>query len=130
MSTSTEPPADLVLGSFTDPKLPVRSIDVAVFHDVLHHVQERGAYLQALARYLTPSGRIVVIDYEGGMGPHREQPALEVTRQQLLGWMKDAGFAQADEVKLFPDKYFLVFAKRSAAQAAAPQRTRDAGQGR
>jgi len=25
--------------------------------------------------------------------------------------MRDAGLAQVDEVKLFPDKYFLVFAK-------------------
>ena len=26
--------------------------------------------------------------------------------------MKDAGLAQVDEVKLFPDKYFLVFARK------------------
>ena len=32
--------------------------------------------------------------------------------QQLAGWMKDAGFAQVDDVKLFPDKYFLAFAKK------------------
>ena len=61
---------------------------------------------------LSPAGRIVVIDYEGGKGPHSSQPELEVTREQLAGWMKDAGFAQVDDVKLFPDKYFLAFAKK------------------
>lgn len=103
---------ETVLGKFTDPALPVKSIDVALFHDVLHHVEHRGAYLKTLAGYLAPSGRIVVIDYEGGQGPHRDRPELEVTRAQLAGWMKDAGLAEVDDVKLFADKYFLAFAKR------------------
>ena len=103
---------ETVLGKFTDPALPVKSIDLALFHDVIHHVENRAAYLKTLAGYLAPAGRIVVVDYEGGKGPHSSQPELEVTRQQLAGWMKDAGLAQVDDVKLFPDKYFLVFAKK------------------
>jgi cyclopropane fatty-acyl-phospholipid synthase-like methyltransferase len=103
---------ETVLGKFTDPALPVKSIDVAVFHDVIHHVENRAAYLKTLATYLAPAGRIVVIDYEGGMGPHRGEPQLEVTRDQLAGWMKDAGFSQVDDVKLFADKYVLAFAKK------------------
>jgi cyclopropane fatty-acyl-phospholipid synthase-like methyltransferase len=103
---------ETVLGKFTDPALPVKSIDVAVFHDVIHHVENRAAYLKTLATYLAPAGRIVVIDYEGGMGPHRGEPQLEVTRDQLAGWMKDAGFSQVDDVKLFTDKYVLAFAKK------------------
>ena len=103
---------ETVLGKFTDPALPVKSIDVALFHDVIHHVENRGAYLKTLATYLSRAGRIVVIDYEGGKGPHSAQPELEVTREQLAGWMNEAGFAQVEDVKLFSDKYFLAFAKR------------------
>ena len=103
---------ETVLGTFTDPALPVKAVDVAIFHDVIHHVENRSAYLRALAGYLAPSGRIVVIDYEGGKGPHREQPELEVTREQLTAWMRDAGFAQVEDVRLFPDKYFLAFARK------------------
>ena len=104
------PNVETVLGKFTDPALPVKSIDVALFHDVIHHVENRAAYIKTLAGYLAPSGRIVVVDYEGGRGPHRDQPSLEVTREQLAGWMKDAGLSQIEDVKMFPDKYFLVFA--------------------
>jgi ubiquinone/menaquinone biosynthesis C-methylase UbiE len=103
---------ETVLGKFTDPALPVKSVDLALFHDVIHHVENRAAYIRTLAAYLAPAGRIVVIDYEGGKGPHREQPELEVTRQQLAGWMKDAGLAEIEDVKLFPDKYFLAFARK------------------
>lgn len=103
---------ETVLGKYTDPALPVKNIDLALFHDVMHHVKERAAYIKTLAAYLAPSGRIVVIDYEGGMGPHSADPALQVPREQLIGWMKDAGLTQVDDVKLFTDKYYLCFAKR------------------
>ena len=98
-----------VLGRFTDPALPVKNVDVALFHDVMHHIEKRAEYIKTLAPYLAPSGRIVVVDYEPGKGPHRDQPQLEVSRAQLAGWMRDAGFAQAEDVTLFPDKYVLIF---------------------
>jgi ubiquinone/menaquinone biosynthesis C-methylase UbiE len=103
---------ETVLGTFTDPRLPMKNIDVALFHDVMHHIEKRAEYISTLAGYLVLSGRMVVVDYEPGKGPHREQPQLEVSREQLATWMLDAGLAQVDDVKLFPEKYFLVFARR------------------
>jgi ubiquinone/menaquinone biosynthesis C-methylase UbiE len=101
-----------VLGSFTDPKLPVTSVDLAFFHDVLHHVENRGEYLKALARYVSPRGRIFVVDFEGGKGPHTQQPELQVSREQLAKSMAAAGFTQIDDAKLFPDKFVLTFARK------------------
>jgi precorrin-6B methylase 2 len=103
---------ETVLGKFTDPALPAKNVDLALFHDVMHHVQERAAYLKTLAAYLAPTGRIAVVDYEGGVGPHRGDPSLQASREQLVGWMKDAGFRQVDDVKLFTEKYYLVFARQ------------------
>ena len=101
-----------VLGKFTDPTLPAKNIDMVFFHDVLHHVEDRAAYLKSLGPYLKPTGRVVIIDYEIGQGPHGKQPELQVTREQLAAWMTAAGFRQSDDVKLFSDRYFLVFSKR------------------
>jgi len=100
-----------VLGSFTDPKLPV-TVDTAFFHDVLHHVENRGDYLKTLAKYIAPAGRIFVVDFEGGKGPHAQQPELQVSREQLGAWMKAAGFTQAADAKLFDDKFVLTFARK------------------
>lgn len=100
-----------VLGTFTDPALPVKNIDAAFFHDVLHHVAGRADYLKTLAPYLSNTGRIVVVDYEGGQGPHRTDATLQVPREQLAGWMAAIGFRQVAEVKLFTDKYVLVFGR-------------------
>jgi ubiquinone/menaquinone biosynthesis C-methylase UbiE len=101
-----------VLGTFTDPMLPATNVDAAFFNDVIHHVEKRAEYLKTLVRYLSPRGRIAVVDYEPGKGPHSSQPELEVSREQLATWMRDAGLQQVDDVKLFPDKYFLVFARQ------------------
>jgi ubiquinone/menaquinone biosynthesis C-methylase UbiE len=101
-----------VLGVFTDPKLPVTNVDLAFFHDVLHHVENRGAYLKTLAQYIAPAGRIVVVDFERGQGPHAQQPELQASREDLTAWMKEAGFSLAAEAKLFQDKYVLTFARK------------------
>ena len=101
-----------VLGKFTDPSLPARDVDVAFFHDVLHHVENRAAYIKSVAGYLKPGGRIVVIEFNPGDSPHKDQPALVVSKEQAAQWMSAAGFASAEDVNLFPDKWFAIFARR------------------
>ena len=102
---------ETVLGKYTDPNLPVKNVDLVFFHDVLHHIQDRGGYLKSVSGYLKPGGRVVVIDYEQGQGPHKAAPELEVSREQLGGWAKDAGLKQVQDVKMFSDRYFLVYSK-------------------
>jgi ubiquinone/menaquinone biosynthesis C-methylase UbiE len=101
-----------VLGKFTDPSLPARDVDVAFFHDVLHHVENRAAYLKSVASYLKPGGRVVVIEFNPGDSPHKAEPQLVVSREQTAGWMADAGLVQAEDVQLFPDKYFVVYRRK------------------
>ena len=101
-----------VLGKYTDPNLPVKNVDVIFFHDVLHHIQDRAGYLKAVTAYLKPSGRVVVIDYEKNQGPHKDQPDLQVSREQLGAWAKGAGLKQVEDVNLFPDRYFLAYSKQ------------------
>ena len=43
-----------VLGAFEDPKLPRRDVDVAFFHDVIHHIEKRQEYFLATAAYMAP----------------------------------------------------------------------------
>ncbi len=99
-----------VLGEFDDPNLPTR-VDVAFFHDVLHHIEHRQAYLKKLATYLEPDGRVVVIDviFDRPDGPHRNQPEMHITQEQVRVWMAAAGFPVMQEIDLFDDKFFVVF---------------------
>jgi arsenite methyltransferase len=103
---------ETVLGKYSDPNLPVRNVDMVFFHDVLHHIQDRAAYLKTVAGYLKPGGRVAVIDYEPGQGPHKGHPDLEISREPLGAWAKEAGLKQVEDVKMFPDRYFLVYSKQ------------------
>lgn len=100
-----------VLGKFTDPNLPVRSIDLAFINDVLHHIQDRPTYLKNLAGYLKPSGRIAIIDFAPELGGHKNQPELQVTEQQAATWMAVAGLKPVEKLDFFPDKWFVIYGK-------------------
>jgi arsenite methyltransferase len=101
-----------VLGKFTDPALPASNVDVAFINDVLHHIEDRGAYLKNLGRYLKPTGRIALIDFHPEQGGHRNQPELQVSKEAAAALMAGAGFKPVEEVPLFTDKYFVIYARR------------------
>jgi ubiquinone/menaquinone biosynthesis C-methylase UbiE len=100
----------LVLGEFEDPKLPA-SVDLAFINDVLHHIENRPTYLKNLAKYLKPGGRIAVIDFRPGMGGHRDQPELQTPQDVATKWMAEAGLKPVEEIKLFEDKWFVIYGK-------------------
>ncbi len=121
---------ETVLGEFTDPNLPTQDIDLAFFHDVLHHVEDRAGYLKNLARYIKPEGRIAIIE-RGRHGPgerghsqpgerrdnrpagREARPEMHMTQEQVTAWMADAGFQPAEEYYLFDSgKWFVVYSRR------------------
>lgn len=101
-----------VLGKFTDPALPAMDVDLAFFHDVLHHIEDRAGYLKSLARYMKPSGRIAVVELDPERGSHRDDPALRLTKEQVAGWMSAVGFTPTDEFNLFDDKWFVIYGRK------------------
>jgi ubiquinone/menaquinone biosynthesis C-methylase UbiE len=81
-------------------------------HDVLHHVEDRQAYLKNAARYVKTGGRFAFVELDAKTGAHRDDPKLQLTREQLAAWMADVGFAPLDEFQMFKDKWFVVFARK------------------
>jgi ubiquinone/menaquinone biosynthesis C-methylase UbiE len=100
-----------VLGTFTDPALPVRNVDVAFIYDVLHHIEGRGEYVKTLGAYLKPTGRIAVVEFHPGKGGHPNQPELQVTRPEGDALMAAAGFKPAEVIELFDEKWFVIYAR-------------------
>jgi ubiquinone/menaquinone biosynthesis C-methylase UbiE len=100
-----------VSGQFTDPALPVHDLDLAFIFDVLHHIEHRETYLRNLVRYLKPTGRVAVADFHPELGPHRDDPALQVTRDQANAWMAALGFKPAKNIALYDDKWFVIYVR-------------------
>lgn len=102
---------ETIYGEYTDPLLPA-PVDLAFINDVLHHIENRAAYLKALTGYLKPTGRVALIDFYPDKGGHRDQPALQVSREEADALMAAAGLKVLEEVKIFDDKYFVIYVKR------------------
>jgi len=102
-----------VLGAFTDPRLPA-VVDVAFFHDVLHHIEDRTGFLKALAPSVKATGRIAIVEYDAVKGPHSAVPALQVTKEQLDAWMADIGFKPVRRIDdLFTDaRWFVIYGRK------------------
>ena len=115
-----------IAGEPMDPKLP-EPADVALLHDVLHHVENPAAYIESLAKYLKPTARIVVVDYLAKRGPHRDDPSLQVGKEEAAKLLAVIGFKPVDDIALFSDRYFVIYAAASTpgtagtAQQVRPQ---------
>ena len=40
-----------------------------------------------------------------------DQPELRITKEQTDSWMAAAGLKPSEEIELFPDKWFVVYAR-------------------
>jgi ubiquinone/menaquinone biosynthesis C-methylase UbiE len=101
-----------VLGQFADPLLPSADVDVAFMHDVLHHIEDKAVYLKQLVRYMAPSGRIAIVEPDARKGPHADDPKLQVTKEELDGWMSNAGFVRSEEIPLSEAKWYLIYRRK------------------
>lgn len=100
-----------VLGTFTDPKLPA-PVDLALMNDVLHHVQDRAGYLKTLASQMKRGGRLAIVDYTADGSPHKGNPELIVTEQQVNEWTAVAGLERTQAFALYSDRFFVIYTRR------------------
>jgi len=103
-----------VKGEFSDPKIPARDVDLGFFYDVLHHIENRAAYLKALGSYIKPTGRIALIEMnrDDPKTPHRNDPHMLLSKDEVKSWMAAAGFHPVQEFDLFGmPKWFIVYSR-------------------
>ncbi len=102
-----------VLAAPDDPKLPPASVDTIFFCDVLHHIANRGAYYQKLAKALKPGGRIVIIDFYKKKLPVGPPESMKISEEEIVAELKSAGFRQTRSFDFLPYQYFLTFQPQS-----------------
>jgi len=101
-----------LLGKATDPSLPAADVDLAFLHDVLHHVEDRPAFLKQAVRYLKPGARFAVIELNPATSPHRDDSRLVLDKAQVSALMKDVGLVEAEDVRVSSDKWFVIYRRQ------------------
>lgn len=61
-----------ILGGMDDPKLPPKSIDLAIMVDVYHELQQPQVFLQRLKDAFKPNGRLVLLEFR------KEDPKIPI----------------------------------------------------
>jgi predicted methyltransferase len=105
----------LVLGTETDPKLAVASLDLALLLDVYHHLNYPGPMLAHLRDSLRKGGRLAIVDYYRRPGAMPFQDALEHIRAdqpEVIKEVEAAGFhLLSKDDHIANSQYVLVFQK-------------------
>jgi SAM-dependent methyltransferase len=105
-----------VLGTATDPKLPV-GLDAVLMVEVFHESQSGGSsgaiatLLRNVARSLKPQGLVGIVDFlpgDGGPGPSAEE---RIDPDAVIRIVQEAGLVLQAREAVPPFQYLLVFGK-------------------
>jgi len=88
-------------------RLPARSADLVLVHQVLHYLADPAAAVAEAARLVMPGGRLLIVDF----APHQLEHLREEHQHRRLGfaddemggWLKGAGLTPSAPVALPPD---------------------------
>jgi ubiquinone/menaquinone biosynthesis C-methylase UbiE len=98
-----------VLGTPTDPKIPVGSLDAVLIVDAYHEVEQPITLLGNVAKSLKPTGTIGIVNYKkdgGGPGPAMEE---RVDPEQVIGDARAAGLELRKRENFLRYQYLLTF---------------------
>lgn len=80
----------LVLGEPHDPRLPPRSVDVALLVHMYHEIAQPFGLLANLAPAMRPGGRVAILDVDGPIRAHGTPRALLVCELAAVGYREAA----------------------------------------
>ena len=101
----------LILGGFTDPKLPAGGVDVELVLDVYHHFDEPAKMITALRPALKPNGHLVIVEYHKADSP---QPG-HILREwsDVVKEVEANGFRLLSKIdRITANQYMLTFVTR------------------
>lgn len=97
-----------VLGGMDDPKLPPKSIDLAIMVDVYHELQQPQVFLQRLKDAFKPGGRLVLLEFRK---EDPKVPILEVHKmsvEEVKQEMEAEGLVIDKVIETLPWQHIIV----------------------
>ena len=97
-----------VLGGMDDPKLPPKSVDLAIMVDVYHELQQPQLFLQRLKDSFKPGGRLVLLEFRK---EDPKVPILEVHKMSVAEVKQELeaeGFVIEKVIDVLPWQHIIV----------------------
>lgn len=99
----------LVLGTMDDPKLPPKSLDIAILLSTYHEIAQPIDFIKKVRLALKPQGILAILEFsdESPIGPPMR---VRLPEDLVINELKQAGFTLSQrQTFLMPYQYFLIF---------------------
>ncbi len=103
-----------LLGTETDPRLPVNSIDLVLMIDVYHEFSQPAAMLKAIRKALKPTGRIALVEFRAEDPEVPIKPEHKMSKQQILKEFPANGMKLIDQFDKLPWQHLMFFSRDDA----------------
>ena len=107
---------EIVLAAPGDPRLPEGAIDLIFTSNTYHHIEDRPSYFARVKRFLSPGGRIAILDYREDAGWFQCLFGHATPPDAIEREMGEAGYEVVARPGFLEDQTFLVFAPRGGGQ--------------
>jgi arsenite methyltransferase len=100
-----------------DAKLP-EPVDLVFSCDTYHHMKDRVAYFQSLARYLKPDGKVAILDFHA-QGFFSGLLGHGTTKEEVRRETESAGYRLTSDYELIESQHFQIFSRTDSTGATA-----------
>jgi ubiquinone/menaquinone biosynthesis C-methylase UbiE len=100
---------EIILGTPTDPKLPVRSFDLVLMVDVYHEFAEPIAMMKHIQNSLKPDGRVALVEFRKEDPSVPIQPLHKMSVQEVRSELEPLGFKFQRTIEFLPWQHIIIF---------------------
>ena len=102
-----------VLGTITDPKLPVNSVDLVLMVDVYHEFDHPFEMMQAICKSLKPGGRVVFVEFRAEDPKVPIKEVHKMSEAQVRKEMTVHPLEWKETIGILPWQHVIVFKKKT-----------------
>lgn len=100
---------EIVLGTYTDPKLPAGKIDLVLMVDVYHEFSDPAAMMNNIKKALKPDGRVVLVEFRKEDPTVPILPLHKMSVQDVRSELEPMGFKFEKVLDFLPWQHILIF---------------------
>jgi predicted methyltransferase len=103
-----------------DAQLPAGKVDLALLVDVYHELGDPAGTMKQVRQALTPTGRLVLVEYRGEDPAVPLRPEHKMTLAQVRRELEPMGFRFVESMEFLPVQRVIVFVRDDAPREAPP----------
>jgi len=101
-----------VLGTITDPKLPIASVDLILMVDVYHEFDHPFEMVEAMCRALKPGGRMVFVEFRAEDPKVPIKTVHKMSEAQVRNEMSVHPLEWIETIGVLPQQHMIMFRKK------------------